>query len=61
MPLTLTLFGPFEARYNDTLLQEFTVEKVIALLTYLMLEPGKPHRRETLAALLWPASPASNI
>ncbi len=57
MPLTLTLFGPFEARYNDTIIPEFTVEKIIALFAYLALEPGKAHRRETLAALLWPDYP----
>ncbi|MCB9134474.1 MAG: tetratricopeptide repeat protein [Anaerolineales bacterium] len=54
--LALTLFGPFEARYNDHPLA-FATDKIRALLAYLVLEPDKPHRRETLAALLWPDYP----
>lgn len=54
--LALTLFGPFEARYNTQPLA-FATDKIRALLAYLALEPDKPHRRETLAGLLWPDYP----
>ncbi|NUM44723.1 MAG: tetratricopeptide repeat protein [Anaerolineales bacterium] len=54
--LALTLFGPFEALVNAQPLA-FATDKIRALLAYLALEPDKPHRRETLAALLWPDYP----
>ncbi|MGD2077105.1 MAG: tetratricopeptide repeat protein [Chloroflexota bacterium] len=55
--LGLTLFGQFEARYADRPLTGFATDKVRALLAYLAIESGKPHRRETLAGLLWPDYP----
>jgi len=51
---SLSLFGPFEARYNERSLTNFATDKIRALLAYLAIEAGKPHRRETLATLLWP-------
>ncbi len=51
--LKLTLFGPFEARLNEKRITEFATDKVRALLVYLALEGNRPHRRETLATLLW--------
>ena len=51
---SLTLFGPFEARYKDKTLTNFATDKVRALLAYIAIEADKPHRRETLATLLWP-------
>lgn len=54
---SLLLFGPFEARYNDQLLTNFATDKIRALLAYLAIEADTPHRRETLATLLWPNYP----
>jgi DNA-binding SARP family transcriptional activator len=56
-PFTLTLFGPFEAQYNGRSFTGFATDKIRALLAYLAVESGKPHRRETLAGLLWPDYP----
>lgn len=55
--LSLTLFGQFEARYDSRPLTEFATDKVRALFAYLAVESGRPHRRETLAGLLWPDFP----
>lgn len=55
--LSLTLFGLFEARYDGRPLTGFATDKIRALFAYLAIESGKPHRRETLAALLWPDYP----
>lgn len=55
--VTLTLFGPFAARFNGQPLANFATDKIRALFAYLAIESGKPHRRETLAGLLWPDYP----
>lgn len=55
--LRLTLFGQFEAWYEDRPLSSFATDKVRALFAYLAIESDKPHRRETLAGLLWPDYP----
>lgn len=52
--LTLSLLGSFEARLNDQPITDFATDKIRALLTYLAMEAGQSHRRETLAGLLWP-------
>lgn len=36
---------------------DLRVRKELALLAYLAVEPGRPHRRETLLGLLWPEVP----
>jgi predicted ATPase/DNA-binding SARP family transcriptional activator/Tfp pilus assembly protein PilF len=54
--LTLTLLGGFQAVVNGHTLQ-FPTDKIRALLAYLAIEQGRPHRREALAALLWPDLP----
>ncbi len=52
VPLHLHLFGRFAAHLDGNALA-FARRKSAALLAYLALHPG-PHRRESLAALLWP-------
>jgi len=56
--LTLTLFGTLHAVADERPLR-FSTDKVRALLAYLAMEPGRPHRREALATLLWPEQPDS--
>ena len=55
-PLTLNLFGAMTAASGDNRLH-FPTDKVRALLAYIAIEQGRPHRREALAALLWPDQP----
>jgi predicted ATPase/DNA-binding SARP family transcriptional activator/Tfp pilus assembly protein PilF len=54
--LSLSLFGPFHVTVGDRPVTDFDSEKVRALLAYLAVEP-QPHRRTTLAGLLWPDMP----
>lgn len=56
--LHLSLFGGFEATLAGQPLTAFETDKTRALLAYLAVEAGRPHRRAELAALLWPESPA---
>ncbi len=55
--LNLSLFGPFRVAVGDRAVTDFHSDKVRALLAYLALEPDRPHRRESLAGLLWPDYP----
>jgi len=50
--LDLKLFGGFSAEL-DGLKLHFRTDKLRALLVYLVMEPNRAHRRETLATLLW--------
>ncbi|MCL4869088.1 MAG: protein kinase [Anaerolineae bacterium] len=50
--LEIRLFGGVEIRQNGALLSSFVSHKVPALLAYLVVT-GRPHSRDTLAALLW--------
>ena len=52
--LTLSLLGPFEATLDGYPINKFESAKVQALLAYLVVEADRPHRRDALAALLWP-------
>jgi len=52
--LSISLFGGFQVRLDGQSLTDFGTEKNRALLAYLALESADPHRRETLATLLWP-------
>jgi len=52
--LTLNVLGALELSIDDRpIITNFRTDKVRALLIYLALEAGRPHRRNTLAALLW--------
>ena len=58
--LVIRLLGPFQADLDGEPLSGFASDKVRALLVYLSLSPDQPHRRETLAGLLWPDYPESS-
>ena len=49
----------FQVALDGSALTTFATDKVRALLAYLAVESGRPHRREALAALLWPNCPKS--
>lgn len=51
--LDIRLLGTFGVLLDGTALAGFRSTKVRALLAYLAVESGRPHRRETLATLLW--------
>jgi len=51
--LVLRCLGPFAAYIEEQPLTTFPTDKIRALLLYLALEDRQPHRRETLATLLW--------
>ncbi len=55
--LTISLLGPLEVVLNDQPVTHLVTGKVRALLAYLAVEAGRAHRRQTLAALLWPEWP----
>ncbi|MFZ5911457.1 MAG: ATP-binding protein [Chloroflexota bacterium] len=52
--LGISLLGPIQVTLDDQPVTGFKSNKVRALLAYLVVESDKPHRRETLAGLLWP-------
>ncbi|MCJ7735971.1 MAG: hypothetical protein MUQ10_01480, partial [Anaerolineae bacterium] len=55
--LSFTLFGGFTVTLDGEPVTTFDSNKVRALLAYLAVEAGRTHRRESLAALLWPGYP----
>jgi predicted ATPase/DNA-binding SARP family transcriptional activator len=55
--LSLFLLGSFQVILDGTPVTEFRSDKTRALLAYLALEAGRPHRRDTLTGLLWPDVP----
>jgi DNA-binding SARP family transcriptional activator/predicted ATPase len=52
--LSLSFLGPFTIRLGNKPVTQFQSDKVRALLAYLAVEAGVPHRRSALAGLLWP-------
>ncbi len=55
--LTVHLLGGFGVELDGETLYGFESDKARALLAYLVTETDRPHRRETLAGLLWPDRP----
>ncbi len=55
--LSISLLGAFQARQGTEPITQFESNKARALLAYLAVESDQPHRRETLAGLLWPHQP----
>lgn len=55
--LSLQFLGPFGAALDDKPIVGFESNKVRALIAYLAVESDYPHRRESLAGLLWPEMP----
>ena len=55
--LSLSFLGPFTVQLGNKPVAQFQSDKVRALLAYLAVEAGKPHRRSGLAGLLWPDYP----
>ncbi len=57
--ITFHLFGGFHAETTTNIAVDLPTDKVRALVAYLLLQPEQPHRREQLAALLWPEGEGS--
>ena len=55
--LSLALLGPVQIQLDGAPVTAFESDKGRALLAYLALEAGRPHRRAALAGLLWPERP----
>jgi len=55
--LALSLLGALEIKVDETPVTDRLYRKGRALLAYLAIEAGRPHRRDSLAALLWPDWP----
>jgi len=51
--LSLSFMGPLQVVLDGRPCAGFKSNKVRALLAYLAVEAGRPHRREALAGLLW--------
>jgi DNA-binding SARP family transcriptional activator len=52
--LEVHLLGGFQATRGGRDVTSFESDKARALLAYLSIEASRPHRRESLAVLLWP-------
>ncbi|MBN2005010.1 MAG: tetratricopeptide repeat protein [Anaerolineae bacterium] len=55
--LELCLLGTFQVTVDGEPVPGFATDKARALLAYLAVESERPHRRDTLATLLWPEQP----
>ncbi len=57
--LTITLLGAFEATWDGAPITQFEADSARALLAYLVMQPGTPFQRDTLADFFWPDQPKS--
>jgi DNA-binding SARP family transcriptional activator len=55
--LVVRLLGGYRVELDGEAVYGFETDKARALLAFLMVEANRPHRRETLAGLLWPDRP----
>ena len=55
--LSLGVLGSLQVLIDDTPVTMLESNKVCAFLVYLAVEADRPHRRESLAGLLWPDYP----
>src|SRR5512137_1906758 len=55
--LSISLLGSFQVTLDDRPVTDFVTDKTRALLAYLAVENDRPHRRESLAGLMWPDQP----
>src|SRR5579859_6828562 len=55
--LSISLLGSFRVSLDGAPVNHFEYVKVQALLAYLAVEADHPHRRETVAEILWPDQP----
>jgi predicted ATPase/DNA-binding SARP family transcriptional activator len=55
--LSLGVLGSLQVLVDDAPVAALESDKVLALLVYLAVEADRPHRRESLAGLLWPECP----
>lgn len=55
--LSISLLRSFDVNLDGHPVSRFESDKVRALLAFLAIESDRPHRRETLAGLLWPDRP----
>src|SRR5512139_3841200 len=58
--LVMRLLGGFRVELDGEAVYAFESDKCRALLAFLIVEADRPHRRETLASLLWPERPDSS-
>lgn len=54
--ISITLLGKFAARRGGKAILDHAGRKVQELVAYILLHPGRQHRREAIASLLWPES-----
>jgi hypothetical protein len=55
--LVVRLLGGYAVELDGEAVYGFETDRACALLAYMMVEAGRPHRRETPAGLLWPDRP----